>query len=545
MSDNNDSSDQITGAPTLLDNVLRTRREQGRATADDDSSDDQITTRQINPNADDMEGPAPSKSNIAGTRRIQQPAEPSEEEQEEIRRAHDAMGNALFGERRYTQAKEKRDKGKEPDDTTPSPPPEDDKAKKKTAKPGPKVSKEPPKFTMSQDDIARLGTTIAASVRESSSQPQSTPDAPGSQPDPTEGLDEDDRYQYQVALQMQETNESRYKDLPKQMLEMFTRKAEYKEAWKKENPDEKFDWDDEAHRDFLNNATPEFKLRDFDDARVDLRAKQIASKSNKELQSKLEELETQQVASSLQEQSAKDSQKAVREFQEEFVPEADYDLGTAEGRKEARENEDLLGDVMVRYSDLVDAATSEVSKVYRSNNKYTFKPDNKLHQWIGSVVSHYEKVMASAPAEETRNSSGQTYMPYDQWIKLPDSQKGNHWIFGMDQVMWAIKAAAVLEANEAKQVVIDRTQASAKARGWKFDPETIVSRRKNANQNRSQSRRSAPVQRPAAQKQSDTPPPESPSGSSTDTRSDSRIKSNETFAQMMTKRLFPRREKSE
>ena len=67
----------------------------------------------------------------------------------------------------------------------------------------------------------------------------------------------------------------------------------YKEAWIKDNPGAEFNPNDAEHEDWVNANMPEFDDRDFDDARIETRAKRLMVDQEKKYMSELDSVRSE------------------------------------------------------------------------------------------------------------------------------------------------------------------------------------------------------------------------------------------------------------
>lgn len=546
MSDKDDT--RVAAGTSLLENVMRMRREQGAQPGQGDDGEGQIKTRQLNLNAEEIGGPGgDDQQNIASKRKIQQPLNPTEDEMAEEERAHSALGRSLFGEKNYNAAKERiakkaegqhGDQGEEGQDEDEEKPDEQEKAEVKKPAKGTRVVRAPQPVSITREDLAQLSATIADAVRKP--QQGQSADAEGeAEDDPSSGLGDDDRDMYEAAVEMSKSRPDRYKNLPQQMLECFDRKAQYRKEWEKEHPGERFDWGDQDHQSFLETVAPDYLEKDFGKSLARIEARRELQAEREKDAERISEIESKLVEATLKDHAAAKSAEALREFARDVIPEADYDLGTPDGFRAAVEGEDLIGEVIGRYGGIVDAATGELAKLFCSSGKYKFSPKNELHVWISDTIGAYERALVSkAPV----NESGQRFLARSEYFRLPQQQRSNYWTIGEDQSYWIVRDHASRLAKAEKEKIVERMKTAAKARGWQFDPETIVSRRKSQKKQVQQAQQRQPQQR---QQRKDTPPPESPSGGSTDTRTDKGASSGETFVSNVMSKLFPRRQKQQ
>lgn len=521
---------QAMGAPTLLETALEARRRKGeQASADQiDTSKPQWKTKEMNPGADD---PADGKKLTEG-RRIQQDPAKGEDEAKTLEFVH----HRLFG-----------DRGKKPADgepkTTPQPKSTDKKEEKKV-----EVKKTAPPKPLGIDDVSRIAesaataATLALADRLQGEKKQNKEE----ETDDLESLSEDDRYNHEVASHMAEKFGDKYKDLPRQIVEASKTKRAYEENWKKEHPGEDFDWDAEEHASFLEQNQPKVNDRDFRRAEVSIEANKIADEKIKETRGEIDAIEARAISTTLNQAASIEAKKAVDQFKSAFAPEAEWDLNTKAGREAVIENDPLIGPVAVKWSTILAKATGELVKIFDGKSRdgrSLFKVDekNELHQWITNVVDQYEDKLSSLPKDKVTNDNGQTFVPRDQWNKLTPDQRNRHWTIKRDEAMWIVRESAKENAEYEKSLEVDRMEKLAKANGWRFNRDSIVTqRRKQIGAHTDGIDNASGGADPAGFGAGDDAPSSDGGGPKIDTLRTDIQHQNKQFSEALMHRLFPR-----
>lgn len=460
---------QTLGAPTLLETAIAARRQRGESVDETEyNKPSQIKTRTHGQNDDN--GVAGTPEGGKPNRRVQQPVE-EEGGSDEDRRVMDFVGNRLFGDR----FKKRQEEGKE-DEGGEKPP------KKPEAKKGVEVTRAP--RPLSADDISQIvASATTAAVR--AVQPKQKPEEEQEQ-EVVDELDEDDRYNHEVMTAMAK-RDAKYKDLPKQVISMAKQKKEYKTKWEIEHPGETFSWEDEEHEKYLDSISPTFNDRDFRRAEVAIEAEKIADSRLGEARKEMDQIEAENIKHTLGQSIEIESKKAIGDLHKEFVPMGDWDLTTESGRNKMLEEEPILGPIAVKWATILENAIGEVVRIYDGKSrsgKHLFQADakNDMHRWIMTVVDNFEDNLSKAPVANTANEQGQTFMPRDEWSKLPPERRKRHWTIMRDQVMWLVKHAAINNANTERDQEIDRIEKISKKNGWRFNRDSVVTQRRKTLQ---------------------------------------------------------------
>jgi hypothetical protein len=536
------------GATTLAEGLRMRQLNQG-GVDNGDSGLDQFVVREMNPNADAMGGP--QDKNIGQTRRVQQPSitegreskenTESPEEKEAREKAEDFFRRKMFGDR---DVKKKEDEPK-PESAPDLPVSTEDKPDDKPVKKTTKVTK--PRPGLSAADAETIATAAATAAVKAIQQPVTEADkkvASSDGPPELEDLDERDRHAYQVAVRMSEQNPE-YKDLPNQMIDVGKRKKEYKEAWMAENKGQKFSWSDQDHADFLNQITPDFNTSDYDEARIDLRVKQVTREERERSEERIREIELRTMEGPLGEKAAEETEKSVGMLIESLAPEADWDLTTEAGRKEVFDNEPVLGEIAVAHSEYLSDVNKELVKIFDARDKsgrsmYRIDDNNPIHKWVRDTVSRWESVFAKSDPAKTTNDNGQTFVTRQQYLSLPESKRDDHWTILRDQTFYIVAKEIANQATLAKKKEVDKWKSVAERHKWNFDPDSIVNRVKGKTSR--QQPRPQPVETPRKQKVKDdfSGAPSASTGGRIDTQTSKVTPGNEKFVDMMMSKLFPR-----
>lgn len=118
--------------------------------------------------------------------------------------------------------------------------------------------------------------------------------SPPTPDNPYAKFSEADQKQLRVLEHLNKTSD-KYKgrNLVQEATEFYTREAAYKENWIRSNPGEKFDPQDDAHKDFYDKFEPVVDTGDLDEAKIDLiasaRAEKIAGEAVRQQMAPIQE----------------------------------------------------------------------------------------------------------------------------------------------------------------------------------------------------------------------------------------------------------------
>lgn len=553
------------GAPTILETVRMRQMEQGMPAQDQDPGESQIKTREMNPGADSIGGPAGQPSPKPSQRRVQQPAEgqdggegseggegqppETDEAKERKEKAEEFFRRKLFGDKHYENRKAKEEKTSEAADAGTESSPEGGDAQDAagdTPKP-PKVTRRQAPSGISQSDAESIATAAATAAVRAVRDPMSKDDktVADKAPSDLDDLDQRDRLTVQIARKMAE-NDERYKDLPARMVQTANLKKEYRQEWEKENKGKRFSWDDDEHASFLNESVPDFDPHDYDEARIDLRVEAKTRSIEDRNDSKLREIEARSFEGTVNEKAAKETAEGSKFLAKEFGEDVDWDLSTEAGRKKVAEGEPVVGEIVATHARFLDDANKELVKIFDAKDRdgrglYTFDPKaNSTHQWIQTVVDKWEKTFSGLPPEKTENDAGQTFVPRSRFLRMTPEQQANHWSIFRDQTFYIVAQEVAKSAAAEKKKTVEQLKSLASKNNWAFKEDSIVSLRKAGKAAATQKQQQPkPVQNPS-KGDGFGKSPSAAGGGKIDPSPSSGSPSNQQFIDKLMSRMFPR-----
>lgn len=179
--------------------------------------------------------------------------------------------------------------------------------KKPEEKPAPKAEEKPAAQLVDHDLLAEK---VAAKLK-----PKEAP-----APDPLANFTDEDKAQLRILQHLQKNNE-KYKgrDLVKETAEFWNRETNYILAWEKANPGETFDKDAKDHEAFYSKHEPKVEPDDLEDAQIDLKVEEKATKlADKIVRERLAPVE-EQVRNNNRKQAEVEVAKVVEEGVEAAV----------------------------------------------------------------------------------------------------------------------------------------------------------------------------------------------------------------------------------
>jgi hypothetical protein len=564
------------GAPTLLESAREAQRRSGSSSSGDgDGSgegggdNNQWKVKSLNPMAiGEDEGGKKKERQVVQKNGVVE----DDDGIEDVRGAASFLGKKLFGERFSGRVNEKGqqqegeggdgedgdnsnrqhanddaagDKGgkawkeKQGQDGT------DDASSKKGVRVT-KTLKSSPRLT-SEDIASVVKATIEATRPGAGASAASSGDAEGSvhgsEADAVlKSLSTKDKKNFEIITKMSELSES-YKELPQQFIEFQKAKKQYADDYKKEHG-ENINWDDEEHVSWIGENQPQFDEEDFVDARIELRADAVASKRMEKLQEKLNETEKRATEGTLRERMTETAKAEISAFTEAFVPESEWDLTTAEGRKAAAEDDPVLGGIASRWAEVMEQAAEKLIRLYDGGGLWKASMSDPVDRYLATLAQNWEKALAEQDPETTVNKDGKHFATRAEFRKMTPEDQENHWIIGREEMLWILPRDISEKANIEKDDELMKLEKIAKARGWRFDKESLSTQKKRVRVNPDgidedgqRATRSAFSER---RSEEDVTPPSSTNGSKVSTNAGSRAASNKSFSTLLVQKLFGR-----
>jgi len=351
-----------------------------------------------------------------------------------------------------------------------------------------------------------------------------------------------DKKNFEIISKMSELNES-YKELPQQFIDFQKAKKQYADDYKKEHG-ETVNWEDEEHANWIEENQPQFDEEDFVDARIELRADAVASKRMEKLQEKLTETERRATEGTLRERMTETAKAEISAFTEAFVPEAEWDLTTAAGRKAAAEEDPVLGGIASRWAEVMEQAAEKLIRLYDGGGLWKASMNDPVDRYLATLAQNWEKALADQDPESTLNKDGKQFATRAEFRKMTPEEQDKHWIIGREEMLWILPRDISEKANIEKDEELVRLEKIAKARGWRFDKESLSTQKKRVRQNPDgidedgqRATRSAFSERRGEEEVSS---PSSTNGSKVTTVPNNRAASNKTFSTLLVQKLFGR-----
>ena len=353
-------------------------------------------------------------------------------------------------------------------------PPPKPKPAAKAKKPAPPA----PKTPTVEEIAAADGKSVAEAIRPAAPATPSAPEGPK--------LDDDDAYTFSV-LEFMEKQDTSKKGIAERFRQAQIKGYEYQDKWEKENPGQEWDPESPEHAEFRKSVEVPVSDREFEDARVDMRAEKIATEKVKPA------LDAQKKAAQDQERSQKVAaaqpqiNAACRGFPQYVLGLlGDEFKGIVDERgninqdevKKLFEKDPVYAHARISAAKALDAEAQHIYLLMEGLIDPQTTPGQdthqnalfKLHSEINQFGYDMEQKLISQPPEDQLDAQGRPFKPMADYYQLPKAQQKHYWTLTPDLVIpmrakhWATQVRKNITNEEAKYA------KWAQARGVKYEP---------------------------------------------------------------------------
>jgi hypothetical protein len=334
---------------------------------------------------------------------------PPEEKQDEV---EDATGNLM--ERLGYKAREEGEKAPTEEvqgEAEETPTEVEEKPKRKRGRP----KKEESLSADDIKDIIRETATSVASVRT------------GDTPEPVPGYDEVEELNkgdLEVFGQLEE-KDSKYKGIREKYKSYLGDLGSYKAAWTAENPGQEFDTNDAEHEEWIGQNLPKFDERDFDDARIETRAKRMLKDSERKYMNELDSVRSEVAEANMKGELEQGTNNSVAEVVSSI--DEGYLKMIQESGGEALEQADPIAHHVLNETLAESEKTLyELEKLAHPSRKFRLNMENDVHKGLVQFALSKEKQISALPQSQQLHE-GKRFATTEQWMKMPESKRDGHW----------------------------------------------------------------------------------------------------------------------
>lgn len=308
-------------------------------------------------------------------------------------------------------------KNPDPPSDTPADEPESEEPKEE-----PVVKKKrgrPRKDSISADDIKGIVKETASAVLEASRQPQA-------EPEPAAGveIEELNRSDLEVFAEL-EAGDPKYKGIHNKYKSYLGDLAGYKAAWVKENPGVEFNSEDGEHEEWVNDRMPQFDDRDFDNARIESRARRLVRESEGRHREELNAIKSEVAEGNMKGELEGGTNNSIAEVVQS-VDSGYLKLIQDKGGEALEAADPIAHHVLNDILGSNEKAIYELEKLAHPSNKFGIDLNNETHKELIEYAMKKEREISALPASE-RSHEGKGFATTEEWMRMPEARRSNHW----------------------------------------------------------------------------------------------------------------------
>ena len=308
----------------------------------------------------------------------------------------------------------------EPAPEEPAPEEEVEAEPEATAEEKPKRKRGRPKKeeSLSANEIKDIIRETASSV--ASAKVDDTPE-PVHSYDELEELNKSD---LEVFEQLEEKN-PKYSGIREKYKSYLGSLGSYKSKWMAENPGQDFDQNDAEHEEWSGANIPKCDDRDFDDARIEARAKGMLRDSEKRYMGELQSVRAEVAEANMKGELDQGTNNSVAEVVSSI--DENYLKMIQESGGEALEQADpiahhVLNEVLAES----EKTLYELEKLAHPSRKFGLNMNNEVHKGLVQFALSKEKQIVALPSDQQLHE-GKRFATTEQWMKMSESKREGHW----------------------------------------------------------------------------------------------------------------------
>ena len=302
--------------------------------------------------------------------------------------------------------------------------------------------------------------TVKDAVREAVAeavpqQTESVTEPVPNEPDPEEGLLDEQREELELARIAEKQYPDKYKGLPDRMLSYYSKHQEFAKNALEEEPEREFDEHDDEYNDWVQRNRPKFSDKDRKRVERVLVENRAYERAKEEVSSKYTELERRQKALELKPQI----ESRIASFEASILESSQHEAAKSiakSGYESAKEEFPLESSV---YSDTISNAKGLASEYLGFvHGLKEFDYNDPKHKWLLEFINHngewFEKNGGTA-----RTRSGKSFVNRAKYAELHAAGKANsHWTWDHDDILDLLGANALHEADHHIKSTMDTAQ---------------------------------------------------------------------------------------
>lgn len=266
-------------------------------------------------------------------------------------------------------------------------------------------------------------------------------------------------------------NEYRGRDLAREFLEGAKKERDYERKWRKENPGVDFSWDDDEHKDFIEQNSIEVEDRHLKEADRSILKEQAIREAEerfaKRYGSDIEEVRRAKAEAQLAPIRQQVDEAASKSLLEAVRP----DLIETFDSDRAKAIEDIKNDpiAMEAVSTVEQWSIPALDAAVRViNNPSGYSERSREVQTLVNAAMHVENVLKSVPRDERPvTEDGRKFATLRDYANMPAAQRAKYYTIQDEALVpQLIIKTAQYEASRIKSDIEKKAEAYAKRMGF-------------------------------------------------------------------------------
>lgn len=273
--------------------------------------------------------------------------------------------------------------------------------------------------SISASEIKDIIRTTASSVAEATAPkntPQQVPDY-----DNIEELNKDD---LEIFASLEE-KDPKYKGIRDKYKTYLGSLNGYKQSWINDNPGLTFDPNDAEHEDWVSSNMPEFDDRDFDDARIETRAKRLIKDQERKYMSELDDVRSEVAEANMKSELEQGTNNSIAEVVV-GIDESYLKLIQENGGEALEEADPIAHHVLNESLAANEKVLYELEKLAHPSRKFRLNANNNTHKELIQFALGKEKEIASLPVSDQMHD-GKRFATTESWAKMSESDRQSYW----------------------------------------------------------------------------------------------------------------------
>lgn len=261
--------------------------------------------------------------------------------------------------------------------------------------------------------------------------------------------------QFEVMSELEQLNPKKYEGIVEKYQDYLTRAQEYQKQWQKENPNQRFDHNDEEHQEWVAQNEPQIDSRDWANAQAELKVRRVEEKFQREL--KKERFDNE----------VKEFQRAgITSELNDLLKEIDqdsYKVLSEKGAQGLRDADPEAYEIFNYQAEVFRDHAVELKKLMDGAGLYQFDPRNPVHSKLDQIASTVEQKLKSAPrSQQVRD--GKLFATFNDLSAMPPSERGNYWTISYADVVPQLKTELSKSGKERIQTFRKKIEHYIKSR---------------------------------------------------------------------------------